>query len=89
MSPQPVPDSKLNREAVAANLRGCLDTLIATAHLQLTYRIETPPAGPDLEAPELVADFEGPDQEGFLATTSTVHTLPSSSARRTLIRDCR
>lgn len=59
-------DGKLNREAAAANLRACLDTLLAAAHLQLTYRIEAPAPSGDLEAPEVVADFDGPDQELLL-----------------------
>lgn len=65
-SSQLVRDGKLDREAVAANLRGCLDTLLSTAHLQLSFRIEAPAAGGDLEAPEIVVEFEGPDQELLL-----------------------
>jgi spoIIIJ-associated protein len=61
-----VRDGKLDREATVVDLRVCLDTLLAKTGFRLSYRVELPPPGGDLEAPEVVVDFEGPDQELLL-----------------------
>lgn len=59
-------DGKLDCEAAVANLRNCLDALVAKGQFRLSYRIDLPPLGDDLEAPEIVVDFDGPDQELLL-----------------------
>lgn len=61
-----VRDGKLNREATAAGLRDCLDEILAKACFRLTYKVALPAASDDLEAPEVVVDFDGPDQELLL-----------------------
>jgi spoIIIJ-associated protein len=61
-----VRDGKLDREATVADLRACLDALLAKASFRLSYRVELPAPGGDLEAPEVVVDFEGLDQELLL-----------------------
>ena len=61
-----VRDGKLDREATVVDLRACLDVLLAKANFRLSYRVELPAPGGDLEAPEVVVDFEGPDQELLL-----------------------
>src|SRR5271154_1950156 len=61
-----VRDGKLDREATVADLRGCLDVLLAKSSFRLSYRVELPAAGGDLEAPEVVVDFDGPDEELLL-----------------------
>jgi spoIIIJ-associated protein len=61
------PEAKLNREAVQAELRRILDTLIRLAHFDLRFRIELPdPAAGDIEAPEVIVDFDGADRELLL-----------------------
>ena len=57
-----VRDGKLDREAAVVDLRACLDALLAKARFRLSYRVELPSPGGDLEAPEVIVDFEGPDQ---------------------------
>jgi len=61
-----VRDGKLDREATVADLRACLDALLAKASFRLNYKVELPAPGGDLEAPEVVVDFEGLDQELLL-----------------------
>ena len=63
------PDGKLNHESVTVELRRFLDTTLASTHLDLTYRIETPttsPADDDLETPEMVLVFDGADRDLLL-----------------------
>jgi len=63
-----VHDGKLDREAAAAELRRCLDTILRTARFHLSYRVDVAPqseAG-DLETAEIVVTFEGPDKELLL-----------------------
>jgi spoIIIJ-associated protein len=62
-----VRDGKLDREATVVDLRACIDVLLAKALFRLSYRVELPAPGGDLEAPDVVVDFEGPDQELLLA----------------------
>ena len=62
-------DGKLNRESVTAELRRFLDTTLSSTHLDLTYRIEKPAksaSDDELETPEMVLVFEGPDRDLLL-----------------------
>ncbi len=63
-----VHDSRLDREAAAAELRRYLDTILRTARFQLSYRIDIAPKSEaeDLETAEVVVHFEGPDKELLL-----------------------
>ncbi len=63
-----VRDGKLDREAVAAELRRCLDTMLRAAHFDLRFRVELPDirAAAGLEAPEVIVNFDGRDQELLL-----------------------
>jgi len=61
-----VRDGKLDREATVVDLRACLDVLLAKSGFRLSYRVELPAPDGDLEAPEVVVDFDGPDQELLL-----------------------
>jgi spoIIIJ-associated protein len=60
-------NARLNREAVAVELRRYLDTVLRAGRFQLTFRIELqePPAE-DLETPEIVVNFDGLDRDLLL-----------------------
>jgi spoIIIJ-associated protein len=59
-----VSDGKLDREAAAAEIRRCLDTILRTARFHLSYRVDIAPqlGAEDLETAEIVVNFEGPDK---------------------------
>jgi spoIIIJ-associated protein len=59
-----VRDGKLDREAAAAELRRCLDTMLRGARFHLSYRVDIAPtpAAEDLETAEIVVHFDGPDR---------------------------
>ncbi len=61
-------DGKLDHDGAAAELRRFLDATISAAHFDLRYRIERPEAtaGPELETPEIVVVFDGPDRDLLL-----------------------
>ena len=63
-----LPDGKLDHEAASGELRRFLDVTIAAARFDLRYRVERPeaPAGQDLETPEIVVVFDGPDRDLLL-----------------------
>lgn len=62
------PDGKLDREAAAAELRRYLDAVLAPTRLDVRFRIDLqdPPAGEELDTPEIVVNFEGRDQDLLL-----------------------
>jgi len=57
-------DGKLDREAAAAEIRRCLDTILRTARFHLSYRVDIAPqlGAEDLETAEIVVNFDGPDK---------------------------
>lgn len=59
-----VRDGKLEREAAAAEIRRCLDTILRAAHFHLSYRVDIAPklGDEDLETAEVVVNFDGPDR---------------------------
>ena len=61
-------DGKLDHDAAGGELRRFLDATIAAAHFDLRYRIERPEpaAGAELETPEIVVVFDGPDRDLLL-----------------------
>ena len=61
-----VPDGKLDRDSTCAKLRGCLDALLPKTHLRLSYRVGFDAEAGDLEAPDIVVNFDGPDQDLLL-----------------------
>jgi spoIIIJ-associated protein len=67
--PQPfVHDGTLDREALAAELRRCLDQVLPLTRLELAYdvRLQASAAGADVETPEVLVVFRGRDQELLL-----------------------
>lgn len=63
-----VQDGKIDREAAAAELRRCLDTILRTARFHLNYRVDITPKADaeDLETAEIVVHFDGPDKDLLL-----------------------
>jgi spoIIIJ-associated protein len=63
-----LPDGKLDHEAAAGELRRFLDVTIPAARFDLRYRVERPEAaaGQELETPEIVVVFDGPDRDLLL-----------------------
>lgn len=62
-------DGKLDHESASVELRRFLETTLAATHLDLTYRIEQPPASKaddELETPEVVVVFDGADKDLLL-----------------------
>jgi spoIIIJ-associated protein len=61
-------DGKLDREAAAEALRRYLDTILEKAQLNLRFQIALHDAAGkgELEEPEIVVNFDGPDQELLL-----------------------
>ncbi|HYB60701.1 MAG TPA: R3H domain-containing nucleic acid-binding protein [Methylomirabilota bacterium] len=61
-------EGRLDRDAVSAALRHCLDQLIPKTHLDLTYevRLENSQADPGYEHPEVSVNFAGRDHELLL-----------------------
>jgi spoIIIJ-associated protein len=59
-----VRDGKLDREAGAAEIRRCVDTILRTARFHLSYRVDIAPqqGDGDLETAEIVVNFDGPDK---------------------------
>ena len=59
-----VRDGKLDREAGAAEIRRCLDTIFRTGRFHLSYRVDIAPqqGDGDLETAEIVVNFDGPDK---------------------------
>jgi spoIIIJ-associated protein len=59
-----VRDGKLDREAAAAEIRRCLDTILRAARFHLSYRVDIAPepGAEDLETAEIVINFDGPDK---------------------------
>lgn len=59
-----VRDGKLDREAAAAEIRRCLDTIFRTGRFHLSYRVDIEPklGSDDLETAEIVVNFDGPDK---------------------------
>ena len=59
-----VRDGKLEREAAAAEIRKCLDTILRAARFHLNYRVDIAPklGDEDLETAEIVVNFDGPDK---------------------------
>ncbi len=64
MPPSVVRDGKLDREAAAAEIRRCLDTILRTGRFHLSYRVDIAPkvGADDLETAEIVVNFDGPDK---------------------------
>lgn len=64
-----MPGGKLDHEAAAAELRRYLDAVLGSTRFDLRYRIERhepAAAAADLETPEIIVDFDGPDRELLL-----------------------
>ena len=59
-----VRDGRLDREAAAAEIRRCLDTILRGAHFHLNYRVDIAPTlgAEDLETAEIAVNFDGPDK---------------------------
>jgi spoIIIJ-associated protein len=57
------PDGKLDLDAASGELRRFLDVTISATHFAWRYRIERPESAADqeLETPEIVVVFDGPD----------------------------
>ncbi len=72
MPPPFVQDGKVDREAIAAELRRFLDLVISHTRLELTYDIRLQPrsagaaAEADVENPEVLVIFRGRDQDLLL-----------------------
>ena len=68
MSQTFVHDGKVDREALAAELRRYLDLILAQSRLELAYeiRLREPSSGAEVEDPEVVVIFHGHDQELLL-----------------------
>ena len=64
MPPSVVRDGKLDREAGAAEIRRCVDTILRTGRFHLSYRVDIAPqqGDGDLETAEIVVNFDGPDK---------------------------
>src|ERR1700739_4687375 len=64
MPPTLLRDGKLDREAAAAEIRRCLDTILRTGRFHLSYRVDVAPklADDDLETAEIAVNFDGPDK---------------------------
>jgi len=72
--PQPAPfhgrfvrEGKLDREALATELRRFLDLVLASSRFELSYKIHAVQPVDDLEHAELQVIFDGRDQELLLA----------------------
>jgi hypothetical protein len=60
-------DGKLEHQAITAELRRCLDTVLRKARFELNYEIRAAaPAAASLENPEVVVIFRGRDQDLLL-----------------------
>ncbi len=60
-------DGKLEHEAITAELRRYLDTVLRKARFELNYEVRSaPPAPASLENPEVVVIFRGRDQDLLL-----------------------
>jgi len=61
-------EGKLDHDAAGGELKRFLDATIGAARFDLRYRIERPEAtaGPELETPEIVVVFDGPDRDLLL-----------------------
>jgi spoIIIJ-associated protein len=61
-------DGKLDHEAADGELRRFLDVAIGAAHFDLRYRIERveAAANQELETPEIIVVFDGPDRDLLL-----------------------
>jgi spoIIIJ-associated protein len=59
-----VRDGKLDREAACAALRRCLEAILRPAHFQLSFTVDIAPQteSDNLEAAEIVVNFDGPDK---------------------------
>lgn len=66
--PNLIVNGELDQQAVAEELRRCLDTLLRKAHFELAYEIRTaqPAGSAALESPEIVVVFRGRDQDLLL-----------------------
>lgn len=61
-------EGKLDHDAAGGELKRFLDATIGAARFDLRYRIERPEAtaSPELETPEIVVVFDGPDRDLLL-----------------------
>jgi spoIIIJ-associated protein len=60
-------DGKLEHQAITAELRRYLDTVLRKARFELSYEVRSaPPAAASLENPEVVVIFRGRDQDLLL-----------------------
>ena len=66
--PNLIVNGKLDHQAVSAELRRCLDTLLRKARFELAYEIRAaePAASTALENPEILVIFRGRDQDLLL-----------------------
>ena len=66
--PNLIVDGKLDHEAITAELRRCIDTLLQKSRFQLSYEIRAtgPAATKEFENPEIVVEFKGRDQDLLL-----------------------
>lgn len=66
--PNLIVNGKLDHETTIAELRRCIDTVLAKARFQLSYEIRAtgPAASQELEHPEVLVDFKGRDQDLLL-----------------------
>ena len=63
-----VREGKLDRKAVEAELRRCLDTIIRAGRFDLRFQVEFPdlPSEGELETPEVIVNFDGAGRELLL-----------------------
>ena len=85
-SPKPAQDSAapLDREALVAELKRCLDTILRAGHFNLRYQIQLPSAaaGPRQDRAEIVAELEGPDSDLVLERgAELLHALEHVAVR--------
>jgi spoIIIJ-associated protein len=60
---------RLDRQALVAELKRCLDTILRAGRFDLRYQIQLPEpgaAGPEHERAEIVAQLDGPDRDLLL-----------------------
>src|SRR6202035_1822538 len=68
LSPNLVRDGKLDRQAVEAGLRRCLDTVLRAGQFDLRYAVEwqEATAADGLDSPEVIVNFDGGARELLL-----------------------
>jgi spoIIIJ-associated protein len=92
MSVEPAPSAKpsqsgaapLDREALATELKRCLDIILRAGHFNLRYQIHLQPSatGPGQDRAEIVAELDGPDSDLVLERgAELLHALEHVAVR--------